>query len=168
MAGDLVKGPLHRQALHPRVADGVRRHRRVDALTDKDPHHLALRRLFPGSQRRTSGIVLDVLFDHFLHRHWSRFSTWPIDEFVGSVYAVLTEPGAPLPAPLAKVAHRWVDADWLRVYASLEGVAAVLARLESRLSVPMEMQSSLLLLDTHGEELEAGFLKIFANVQAQL
>lgn len=34
IAGDLVKGPLHQHRLHPRVAQGVRRHRSVDAVVE--------------------------------------------------------------------------------------------------------------------------------------
>ncbi len=72
IAGDLVKGRLDDHPLHPRVADGVRRHRRVDALTDAHPAYRSSVAAFSPKYRRVAPIVLDVLFDHFLFTAWGR------------------------------------------------------------------------------------------------
>ncbi|MFT4873030.1 ACP phosphodiesterase [Congregibacter sp.] len=165
IAGDLVKGPLSRHALHPRVADGVRRHRRVDTLTDRHSAYLALKTLFPSGYRRYAGLVLDVLFDHYLVQHWHRYSNWSRDAFLDDTYAVLRNNPQLLPEGLAVVASRWVDADWLRVYETREGVAAVLERLSQRLSRPVDLVALLQVADEHADEFEAGFLEVFTDVQ---
>jgi len=90
LAGDLVKGPLSAHRLHPRVADGVRRHRRIDALTDAHAQSHALRQLFERSQRRYAPIVQDVVFDFFLTRHWERFCSIDRRAFTKDVYRVLS------------------------------------------------------------------------------
>ncbi|MFK8040783.1 ACP phosphodiesterase [Congregibacter sp.] len=165
IAGDLVKGPLHRHKLHPRVADGVRRHRRVDALTDSHEAYRSLRLLFPEDQRRYSGLVLDVLFDHYLVRHWQRFSEWQRDAFLEGTYRVLRENPQLLPTGLALVAERWTNADWLRVYETREGVVAVLERLSLRLKRPVALASMLDVADMHGPDFDWGFLRVFTDVQ---
>ncbi|MEL7046799.1 MAG: ACP phosphodiesterase, partial [Pseudomonadota bacterium] len=124
VAGDLVKGRLEDHSLHPRVADGVRRHRRVDMLTDTHPHYREMVACFGGPQRRVAPIVLDVLFDHYLFRNWGRFSTFGRDAFIDDVYRVLSTPGAPLPPALAERAPMWVGANWLRAYHNMAGVEA--------------------------------------------
>ncbi|EED30917.1 putative acyl carrier protein phosphodiesterase [gamma proteobacterium NOR5-3] len=165
IAGDLVKGPLAKHDLHPRVADGVRRHRRVDSLTDSHNSYLALKGRFPQGQRRYAGLVLDVLFDHYLVRHWQRYSHWSRDAFLDGTYRILNDNPLLLPAPLAAVSSRWVDADWLRVYDTREGVAAVLARLSQRLSRPVDLVALLQMTDESDAEFERGFLEVFTDVQ---
>lgn len=160
-----MKGPLAAAELHPRVIDGIRRHRRIDGLTDKHPRFIELRDLFGAGHRRVAGIVLDVLFDHYLTCHWTQFSAWPRTEFIAAVYAVLKEPPTPLPGPLAAVAHRWVDADWLRVYETRRGVEAVLERLRRRSRRGVDLNAALAMTEGREQLLEDGFLAIFTDVQ---
>jgi acyl carrier protein phosphodiesterase len=166
IAGDLVKGRLIDQALHPRVIDGIRRHRWVDFLTDSHPRYQALRAGFPREHRRFAGIVLDVLFDHYLSRHWRRFSHWKQEHFIAGVYTVLNEERDLLPTELARVAPYWTEADWLRVYADLDGVLAVLERLSRRLSRRVDLCAILEQALGSEQQLEAGFFEVFQNVQA--
>lgn len=168
ISGDLVKGRLEHHALHPRVADGVRRHRRVDALTDSHPRYLELKTLFPREHRRIAPIVLDVLFDHYLTRDWSLLNRLDRDEFIDDVYAVLAHPDAPLPDLLSARAPQWVAADWLRVYGELDGVEAVLARLARRARRHMPLTEALSAVHDHDSELRLGFQDVFVDVRAAL
>ena len=113
-------------------------------------------------------IVLDVLFDHYLTRDWRRFSVWDRDAFIDGVYRVLTCRSLPHPPALARVASRWVDADWLRVYETLGGVAAVLDRLARRASRPLPLRAALDAAAAREDELAAGFREVFADVRARL
>ncbi len=167
ISGDLIKGPLARHELHPRVAQGVRRHRAIDALTDSHPVHHELRALFPGAHRRTAGIVLDVLFDHFLCAHWQSFCSWKLEDFTAGVYAALRRPEAPLPEPLAQRLDGWVSADWLRVCETRDGLDAVLRRLEKRLRGAIPLSQSLDAMDHEWGRLEQGFHEIFGSIQQQ-
>lgn len=168
LAGDLIKGPLEGHDLHPRVADGVRRHRRVDVLTDNHPEHLRLRSLFADGHRRYAGIVLDVLFDHFLHQEWGRLARIDREEFIDETYRILNDHPALLPRPLAIVAPRWVAADWLRVYDSMEGVDAVIQRLSQRLSDPQGILHAWESVRDDPQPLREGFLRILPDVRAAL
>ncbi|MEQ8515898.1 MAG: DUF479 domain-containing protein, partial [Chromatocurvus sp.] len=71
--GDAVRGPLSGHELPAEVLDGVRQHRRIDAITDQHPQSAQMRALFPPSLRRYAGIILDVAFDHYLVRKWPAF-----------------------------------------------------------------------------------------------
>ena len=168
IAGDLVKGRVENHALHPRIADGIRRHRRVDALTDAHPRYLELKVLFPPEHRRIAAVVLDVLFDHYLTRDWSLLSSLDRDEFIDGVYAVLADPGAPLPPALRERAPRWVAADWLRVYGDLDGVEAVLTRLARRTPRRLPLTEALAAVRDADAELRGGFHTVFRDVRASL
>ena len=80
----------------------MRRHRRVDVLTDRHARFLKLKARFPDPHRRYAGILLDVLFDHFLSVEWSRVAPGDRDEFIEGVYRVLCDHPALLPPPQPK------------------------------------------------------------------
>lgn len=168
IAGDLVKGPLSKHRLHPRVADGVRRHRRVDTLTDNHSTYLALKSRFPAGGRRYAGLILDVLFDYYLVRHWQSYSHWNRDTFLEGTYRVLNDNPLLLPRGLAAVASSWVDADWLRVYETRDGIAAVLERLSQRLSRPVDLVALLEFAHANEADFEQGFLAVFTDVQRHM
>jgi len=166
LAGDHVKGRLETQDLHPRVAAGVRRHRQVDVLTDAHPAYGAALALFPTGERRFAGVVLDIAFDYFLGRHWQRFAALPLEPFRQEVYRVIRVYRRWLPPGFATLGPAWADAEWLRAYETLDGVAAVLERLAERRRRPLPVRA---LVDTVARQeatLEASFLEVFAEVQA--
>lgn len=78
--GDVVHGP-DLSAYPPEIAEGVRLHRRIDALTDQHPLSLALRADWPDGGRRYAGILLDLVADYVLVRDWPRYSAEPLAEF---------------------------------------------------------------------------------------
>ncbi len=56
----------------PEVVAGIMMHRRVDVLTDSLPQVKASRDYFSAPYRRVAPITLDVVWDHFLARHWQQ------------------------------------------------------------------------------------------------
>jgi acyl carrier protein phosphodiesterase len=149
------------------VRRGVRRHRRVDAFTDRHPVCVGLRAAFPAARRRYAGIVLDVAFDHFLARHWARFSDQSRDDFVARTYQILTGHAALLPPAFAAVAPRMVAGNWLAAYAHLDGVEAALrgiGRRGSRHSAALDAARGD--VETLYPRLEAGFLELFPQLTA--
>jgi len=69
LLADFVRGNPHQQWPTP-VADGILMHRRLDAMTDALPEVQEARPLFRAETRRVAPITLDVVWDHFLARHW--------------------------------------------------------------------------------------------------
>jgi len=165
LEGDYYKGPL-RGDLHPDIERGVKLHRNIDAYTDSHPAIVELRRAFPKSLRRYAGILIDIAFDHYLTRHWSRYSAVPLDEFTRSVYRVLAEHEALLSADSQKMAERLVNYDVLNRYHDWEAVAATASRVGER------FRRGNPLLAVHGElqplreQLESTFLCFYPQLVA--
>jgi acyl carrier protein phosphodiesterase len=61
---------------------GIALHRRIDVMTDAHPAIVATRRQFPAGQRRFAGIVLDIVTDHLLSRHWHDLTDEKLEDFV--------------------------------------------------------------------------------------
>jgi acyl carrier protein phosphodiesterase len=168
LAGDHVKGPLEGQALHPRVAAGVRRHRRVDALTDAHDAYGEALAVFPPGERRFAGVALDIAFDYFLCRHWDRFAARPLEPFRQAVYGVIRDYDPWLPPGFAKLGPAWADAQWLSAYETLGGVAAVLERLAERRRRPLPVAELVATLGREERVMEGCFLSVFGDVQRAL
>ncbi len=80
LLGDFIKGPLP-TALAAHFDEGIWLHRKIDAFTDSHPEHKAAVTCFEAPWRRFGGIVVDMLYDHWLSQHWGRFSTEPCPTF---------------------------------------------------------------------------------------
>lgn len=131
---DLVRGPLASD-LNPDVARGVEHHRRVDRRTDAHPATCrSVARLQP-RHGRFSGILVDVLYDHFLAAEWPQYCPRSLDDFTDAVYGDLRGPGVTLaPAAVEPVFEQMTRQDWLGGYATLDGIELTLWRMSQRLT----------------------------------
>ena len=164
VAGDFLKGPLTALAVPASVKQGVQQHRRIDAFTDDHPLLAELRSGFPPAQRRYAGIVLDVAFDHYLVRHWGRFSGSLRREFLQDTYSTLAEHQPLLPEPVAAYLPRLIAHDWLDRCATMEGVEATLQSISARLRRENPLAGAAALIADRDPELEAAFLAFFPEV----
>lgn len=154
--------------LPPAVRMGLDNHRRVDALTDAHPRVAGARRLFSRPRRRFAGVALDVVFDHFLIRHWSFFATQPLDGFVEEVYGDLEQTLSGLPEPARVSLQKMIDRDWLRACASLASTGQVLDHLAGRLRFAHGFTGAVDELRVLDGELEDVFLGFFPELMAEV
>ncbi len=87
--GDFIKGPVPPGRLPGTLAAGVRLHRRIDAYSNEQAGIRASCDRFPPPLRRFAPIFVDVIADHLLARHWSRFCDLPLQDFTSSVYRAI-------------------------------------------------------------------------------
>lgn len=158
LAGDWVKGRLRTQSFPPRMLDGVRRHRAVDSYSDRHPLMVRARSRLPDHRRRVAGIILDVVWDHFLVRHWARYHEQPLDQFLTECYASLERVQAYWPTPARGVLPRIISEDWLAAYGDLDAVAFSLDRIAQRLRQDPGLAGSIKDVRCVYDELEADFL----------
>lgn len=160
LAGDFVKGRLDRLPFTPLLA-GIRMHRGVDAYTDRHPVWRRSRaRIRP---RRVAGVIVDVAYDHFLARHFPRYSDVPLEEFAARTYRVLLDHRSLLPPRLAAVLPRIVAEDWLTSYRWREGVERTFARLARRVGALAGGADE---IDAQYRALEADFLEFYPQLAA--
>lgn len=132
--GDFVKGPLAGRYAAD-IETAIRLHRRIDAFTDSHPAVLAARDRFPAERRRTSGILLDLFFDHCLASAWDDYAGEPLPLFTRRVYQVLRATPQ-LPGHLAVIAPRMAAQDWLGSYRDVATLPRVVEAMRRRLSRP--------------------------------
>ena len=132
LLADFVRGNPE-ESFPPDVVAGIHMHRRIDVLTDNLPEVREAREWFRSETRRVAPITLDVMWDHFLSRHWSQLSPdFPLQEFVcyarEQVMTIL--PDSP-PRFINLNNYLWSE-QWLVRYRDMDFIQNVLNGMASR------------------------------------
>ena len=170
MLGDFVK-PGAAQQLSPAVQQAVRRHRDIDRFTDGHEQHRQSRTRISPERRFFSAVLVDIFYDHFLARHWARFSTCPLEVFTRSVYDVLWPQRDTFSPRLQRILPAMVADDWLASYAELDAVEAALDGIAWRLrryTRARVLNGAIAELIDQYDGLEADFLGFFPELVAHV
>lgn len=163
LLGDFMRG-VDPSRLPFEVQLGLQHHWKVDAFTDKHPEVLASKRLFSTQRRRFAGIILDVLYDHYLLVHWERFTHASQPGFIRDVYADL-ERGQPLmPVHMARVTRKMVEHDWFTSYQNLDNIGYALDRIAGRIRFANQFHGAIAEVKEHRQTLEQRFLVFFPEL----
>ncbi|MGY6030836.1 ACP phosphodiesterase [Phytobacter sp. AG2a] len=167
LLADFVRG--NPADLYPAdVVAGIHMHRRIDVLTDSLPEVKEARQWFRPETRRVAPITLDVMWDHFLSRHWAEIAPQtPLEEFVEyaqtQISAIL--PDAPLPFVNLND-YLWSER-WLERYREMAFIQRVLNGMASRRPKLDALRDSWQDLDQHYAALEQQFWQFYPRMMAQ-
>jgi acyl carrier protein phosphodiesterase len=134
-AGNLLAD--YRRRLPPAAKDdfmeaGVRLHRRIDAQADAHPLHKEARRCISPARRRLAGILVDVFFDYCLTRHWNRFESRPLPDFVDGELDRIARHLRDTQSVYAPFLAKLRNGQWLLSYGTPEGVGQAFERMAAR------------------------------------
>jgi acyl carrier protein phosphodiesterase len=144
----------------------VRLHRAIDAYTDGHPLIIQLRGAFPAGLRRYAGILLDLCFDHYLCRHWERFSGIPQEQFNSAVYRLLHRHRPHLSPAARAMLTRMMEHDLLGRYREWETVVRSAERIGARFRRGNPLVNVDPSLAPIRGELEWTFLAFYPDLQA--
>lgn len=167
LLGDHVKGTETLRRLPPNRARGVVLHRRIDRWSDTHPAVTGIIRQLEPPWRRYGGVLLDVLFDHMLDRHWSRFADQPLDRFADDVEALLARHRGEFPRRLGRFTLWAEQVDLWRRFGDRRLVEEIFRRLARRHGHPSPLGRGLELLDAREGEIERAFLVLFPDLQCR-
>ncbi len=172
LLADAVKGQARMQ-MSQAFLRGAKCHFAVDRFTDEHPTAGRSRaRLYPHFGK-LSGIVVDILYDHYLARNWGRFHPQTLEQY--SMERTLEFAGVPqyYPEPARKMLEYIASQNIFVSYASVPGIELTLARFSKRVSQRLKQEIHLewaipLLHETNGAldlALEGDFLQFFPQLQ---
>lgn len=167
LLADFVRGNPEK-AYPPEIVSGIFMHRRIDVLTDNLPEVKAARDWFRPETRRVAPITLDVMWDHFLSRHWATLSPeMPLSDFVHYAQAQVTAilPDSP-PRFVNLNEYLWSER-WLERYRDMDFIQRVLNGMASRRPRLDALRDSWQDLDAHYQNLEETFWSFYPRMMAQ-
>jgi len=152
----------------PEVVAGIMMHRRVDVLVDTLPEIRGCRHYFSAEFRRVAPITLDVVWDHFLARHWHQLEpTRSLQSFTQEARGQIV-PHLPLtPARFQNLNHYLWPERWLERYAELPFIANVLQGMASRRPRLDALAGSFADVERNYHLLETQFWQFYPQIMQQ-
>jgi len=166
LLGDFAKGSESslRTNLPSDLVDGIILHRAIDKYTDQHPSFLAARPLLDPSRSRYAGVVIDIIFDHFLSIHWHNFYDQPLDEFIAEIYQTLHDHPEWQLGTLKTIFPRMQSQNWLGCYGTIEGMTDTFHRVSTRSRFTQPIKDTHLDLKQHYKAFEKHFLAIYPDL----
>jgi acyl carrier protein phosphodiesterase len=141
--GDFVKGRIENTHYAPEIKKGLQLHRDLDRFAQDSPIYLRSRERLDKKFRRMSGIILDIAYDHFLAKYWTRYSEQPLADFAKNVYAILKKQKPLLPADFYYFLSTMTRENWLYEYQDIKMIATVLSRMAYHLPFENNLAESI-------------------------
>jgi len=134
--GNLLTDPLKAKAWNGasvRIHEGIKMHLRIDTFTDAHPL-VSQSKAVLTPRGHLKGVVLDILYDHFLSLHWDRFCSIERAVFLDDFCFHALEHIDGYPEKAKSVIRRVVGNKQLSSYAHMDGVIDAFERIDRRLS----------------------------------
>ena len=163
--GDFVRGS-DLSHLPRGIEVGIRLHRRMDAFTDAHEALKPAKVSLGAGRRRVSGIIVDVMFDHWLAVNWSDFSDLGIDQHVEAVHQAVRKHDEYIPAELARFMRFLHNEKVLESNGELAAIALTLGRLSSRSPRFADLAMSVEELALLARILDAPFRRFYPELDA--
>lgn len=117
------------------IQNGIILHREIDFFTDNHNSTKKIKPYFRKEHGLFSGIIVDLLFDHFLSIHWNKFSTIGLNEFINNFYILLENNRDILPNKISNFYKIMIYENWLIKYQTLEDLKIILCKMDSRIKI---------------------------------
>lgn len=167
LLGDHIKGPL-RGEWPETWEQGIKLHRKIDALTDNHPSAHEFILSLPASYRRFAPIMLDVCFDHCIANHWQRYHSEPLPEFAQKVYQLFEPTLGDLPKNAAHHMERLTQFDVLTGSTEWSLIERMLTAIDTRFKKDTPLAHCQPTLKARLPDIERLFHQIYPEIDRQL
>lgn len=148
------------------IIHGIRLHRKIDVFTDSHPIFLTSKHRFSKEFDKYSGVLMDIIYDHFLAKNFHLYTTQCLQDYVNGIYYLLETNFNFLPEPAKRFYEYMTNRNILFHYSSIEGIETVLTHLSQRIRNRFELQKAIPILEKDYQEIEEEFFLFFDDLQA--
>lgn len=144
---------------------GILLHREIDTFTDAHPIVRQSTKRLHQNYSHYSGVIVDILYDHFLAKNWNTYSDIPLETYVNEFYDLLDAHYEMLPLRTKKLIPFMLAGNWLLNYAKIEGIQNVLNGMNQRTKFVSGMDSATNELKEYYDEFEQEFTAFFEELR---
>ena len=162
---DGIKGKDYRK-YNKELQIGILLHREIDTYTDAHPIVRKSTKRLHEKYSHYSGVIVDILYDHFLAKNWGKYCDVLLENYVDHFYDSLEEHFDILPLRIQKMMPYMITNNWLLSYASIEGIAKVLEGMNRRTHNRSQMNLAVNELEEFYNEFEVEFTSFFDELIA--
>lgn len=160
---DGIKGNDYKK-LNKDFQIGILLHRHIDTFTDAHEIVRQSTKRLHEKYGHYSGVIVDILYDHFLAKNWHLYSNSPLDEYVDDFYSSLEIHYNLLPIQIQKMMPFMMADNWLLSYASIDGISKILEGMNRRTKNRSGMNEAVHELEVFYEAFETEFTSFFKEL----
>ena len=163
---DAVKGNKYEQ--YPTgIQIGIKLHRFIDSFTDSHLLYRKSKHRLHENFGHYSGVIMDIVYDHFLAKNWQLFSNIELEKYAYDFYNLLQSNYDILAPKTQNQLPYMIKTNWLVCYQSLEGLELILFQMDYRTKNRVNMPAAMQEVKEFYLEIEQEFLAFFTALQQQ-
>lgn len=147
------------------IKKGIILHRYIDTFTDANETFRISKHRLHERYGHYSGVIVDILYDHFLAKNWIKYSEEPLEEFVANFYKSLEDNFDVLTPKTQRILPIMIEQNWLVSYATIEGISMILFQMDHRTKLRSKMQFAYEELKEFYDDFENEFTLFFEELR---
>ena len=149
------------------VQKGIILHRFIDTYTDShDVFRKSTKRLHE-KYHHYAGVIVDIVYDHFLAKNWTKYSDEKLEVFINRFYNSLYDNYSMLTEKTQDLMPYMIERNWLLSYRTVEGIHQILTQMDRRSKNISRMQYASEELKQYYTDFEEEFTIFFEDIQHQ-
>ena len=147
------------------IKNGIILHRHIDTFTDAHPIYRKSKHRLHEKYGHYAGVIMDILYDHFLAKNWSVYSDERLEDYAANFYRLLENNYNILSEKAKEILPYMKDRNWLLSYATIEGIEIILFQMDYRTKHRVNMQEAVVELQEFYSEFEEEFTLFFEELR---
>lgn len=147
------------------IRKGILLHRYIDTFTDAHPIYRKSKHRLHEKYGHYSGVIMDIVYDHYLAKNWSKYSNEKLEDYADNFYKLLQNNYGLLTEKIQKMMPSMIARNWLVSYASLDGLEMILFQMDYRTKHRVHMQEAIVEVKQFYGEFEEEFTLYFEELQ---
>jgi len=162
---DGIKGKSYKK--YPlQIQKGILLHREIDTFTDQHPIVRKSTARLHDNYSHYSGVIVDILYDHFLAKNWNDYHKQPLEEYIQDFYKLLRTDFDILPSRIQQMMPYMISDNWLLSYATVPGISKILVQMNRRTNNISKMNFAVIELEQYYTEFEEEFTSFFIELES--
>jgi len=162
---DTIKGNKYHH-FSDGIKFGIKMHRAIDVFTDEHPIFRKSKRRLNPKYRLYRGVIIDLIYDHFLAKNWTKYSSTPLDIYSQEIYSLLSDNFKILPEKAQYLLPYMTEQDWLYNYSTINGIGNTMYYMNKRTKGLSKMDEAVIDLKQNYSIFEKDFTSFFEDLQA--
>ena len=160
---DSIKGHDY-EKFDSEIKKGILLHRHIDSFTDSHPIYRQSKHRLHEKYGHYAGVIMDILYDHFLAKNWSKFSDEKLEDYANNFYQLLQDNYDILTERIKGMMPYMIARNWFVSYASIAGLEMILFQMDYKTKHRANMQEAIVELQDFYTEFESEFFLFFEEL----
>lgn len=143
---------------------GILLHRHIDSFTDAHPIYRKSKHRLHEKYGHYSGVIMDIAYDHFLAKNWSKYSNEKLEDYAADFYRLMQDNYEILTERVKGMLPYMIGRNWLVSYATIAGLEMILFQMDYKTKHRAHMQEAIVEIQDFYTEFESEFFQFFEEL----